>query len=397
MKMDEIFRMNSTVEEVPGIYGTIKIDELVLQGIWAEQNFFTDNLLTNCGKKIIVLEPGSWNRSEEGPDFKNARLMIDGELMSGDIEIHLQPNDWDAHGHHLDLNYNSVVLHVCIFSMRPSAEIKNQKKQNGRSVPTLYLLPFLYCGLEEYAEAYVLAQLSGRGSSYGTSIDKLGNLTSQAIERHTFKRWESKLCFGKARLSRQDWSQACHQWFLEVLGYRRNRPPMARISQKYSILEWKSGAVEPEAAFRSQKDWKLRGCRPANHPRERLSQYSKLWRVNPNWISDLEKIINQLPREVKDMDLFRKDISKLSKYWRNSVLGGIFALSKANTLWIDFALPLLSARHNADNYELWKNWPCGDCPKIYREWAKLINKTDSKGKIFLSNGMVQCMISATSF
>ena len=79
------------------------------------------------------------------------------------------------------------------------------------------------------------------------------------------------------------------------------------------------------------------------------------------------------------------------------MLGGIFALSKANTLWIDFALPLLSARHNADNYELWKNWPCGDCPKIYREWAKLINKTDSKGKIFLSNGMVQCMISATSF
>ena len=262
-----------------------------MQGIWAEQNFFTDNLLTNCGKKIIVLEPGSWNRSEEGPDFKNARLMIDGELMSGDIEIHLQPNDWDAHGHHLDLNYNSVVLHVCIFSMRPSAEIKNQKKQNGRSVPTLYLLPFLYCGLEEYAEAYVLAQLSGRGSSYGTSIDKLGNLTSQAIERHTFKRWESNLCFGKARLSRQDWSQACHQWFLDF-GYRRTC--LGTDFAKIFYFGVKSGAVKSEAAS-ATKRLEAQRCRLKNHPRKDYRNIPSCGGLIQTE-RDLEKIINQLPR-----------------------------------------------------------------------------------------------------
>ena len=41
------------VEEVPGYYGSVKIEESVAQRIWSEQDFFTDSLVTNCGKKYM--------------------------------------------------------------------------------------------------------------------------------------------------------------------------------------------------------------------------------------------------------------------------------------------------------------------------------------------------------
>ena len=64
------------VREIPGIYGSVRIGEIILQRIWAEQDFFLDSLRTSCGKKIEVLDQGTWNLSEEGPDFKNARLLL---------------------------------------------------------------------------------------------------------------------------------------------------------------------------------------------------------------------------------------------------------------------------------------------------------------------------------
>ena len=61
------------VKEVPGLYGTLNMDEIILQQIWEEQDFFNQSLHTSCGKRIEVLNRGDWNRAEEGPDFKNAR------------------------------------------------------------------------------------------------------------------------------------------------------------------------------------------------------------------------------------------------------------------------------------------------------------------------------------
>ena len=70
--------MGAEVQEIPGYYGSVKMEEAVLQRIWAEQDFFTDSLVTTCGKKIFTDHVGKWNLSEEGPDFRNARLIIDG-------------------------------------------------------------------------------------------------------------------------------------------------------------------------------------------------------------------------------------------------------------------------------------------------------------------------------
>ena len=70
------------VEEIPGLYGSLRIEEKVIQQIWADQDFNDLELHTECGKRLIISNPGIWNRAEEGPDFKNASLSID-QLKQG--------------------------------------------------------------------------------------------------------------------------------------------------------------------------------------------------------------------------------------------------------------------------------------------------------------------------
>jgi len=373
------------VEEVPGFYGAVKMEEFILQKIWADQDFLSDSLTTDWGQKIFVDFAGDWNISEEGPDFRNARLIIDGDLKVGDIEVHFEPQDWNRHGHHADSNYNDTILQVCLFANSSRKKIDFQK-ENTKLIPTLYLLPHLIRGIEEYAEAYAMEKLSGRDSCLERTIGRLGNLSNEEIRDLATQRWSAKLRFAKARLQNQSWELACHQWFLEILGYRRNKCPMARIAQRYEISEWKSGKINIEHIFHTEQGWKLRGCRPANHPRIRLGQYLELWRIRPDWIEE----VMRLTRE----DLFddNKRLSKTVKFWREGVLGKVFAGGKANTLFIDGVWPLLCSFSKVEGFEVWNSWPAGDYPEKFRKWAQEMGWTDQSAGKYFSNGMVQAML-----
>src|SRR5210317_79136 len=100
-----IEKSDGQVREVPGFYGSLNLEERVIQKIWREQEFLTESLFTECGKKIVVLDCGVWNLAEEGPDFTEAILSIDGAQHHGDIEIHFYPNQWRCHKHHQDPNF----------------------------------------------------------------------------------------------------------------------------------------------------------------------------------------------------------------------------------------------------------------------------------------------------
>ena len=47
------------------------------------------------------------------------RVEIGGELRTGDVEIHVRPGDWNAHGHSADPAYADVALHVAWFPPAP--------------------------------------------------------------------------------------------------------------------------------------------------------------------------------------------------------------------------------------------------------------------------------------
>ena len=377
----------ASVEEIPGLYGSVRMEEDVLQEIWAVAAFRQDGLFTQCGKRVAIRSRGNWNRAEEGPDFKQSRLLIEGMESSGDVEIHFNPQDWEAHGHHKDPNYNQVILHVCLFPHAiPGKEFRTE---SGRTVPTLVLLPHLLQSLEEFAEERALAKLAGIGEMEEES-NALAPLVKEKNIEYARERWFQKLAFAKNRILRLGWEHACHQWFLEVLGYRRNRIPMTRIATQHSIAEWREG-LNPDKLFENQSDWKLRGTRPANHPAVRLSQYAELVRKRPNWPDLLRKLEVPSPADPKGEDRKSLGLSGLRNSWRNDVLGEIFGGTRADTLWIDACLPLWATEKGPDPFATWFHWQLGDFPNRLIKQAKAYGLIGVPGSV-TCNGALQGLL-----
>ena len=84
--------------------------ELAIQKQWAAVRRGAVFTLADGGS-LRVLSPGAWNRMP-GPDFRNAKLELNGATVRGDVEVHVKAGDWIAHGHGSDPMYSDVVLHV---------------------------------------------------------------------------------------------------------------------------------------------------------------------------------------------------------------------------------------------------------------------------------------------
>lgn len=85
--------------------------EKLFQFIWQFQYINRKGLQTTNGEIIEILFPGYPN-TNQGPDFSDARIKINGTLLAGSVELHLKTSEWKRHGHDGDANYNNVILHV---------------------------------------------------------------------------------------------------------------------------------------------------------------------------------------------------------------------------------------------------------------------------------------------
>ncbi|NEW79502.1 MAG: DUF2851 family protein [Gelidibacter sp.] len=85
--------------------------ENLLHFVWKLKLFSTTNLQTTNGENIEIISIGTTNLNS-GPDFLNAKLVINNQLWAGNVEIHLNSSDWYVHNHEIDENYDSVILHV---------------------------------------------------------------------------------------------------------------------------------------------------------------------------------------------------------------------------------------------------------------------------------------------
>jgi hypothetical protein len=361
-----------TVAEIQGYYGFFQLSELVLQRIWHKQDYNHRHLTTSKGEPLRILYPGDWNRNE-GPDFKGARLQIAGEKCTGDIELHLYPQDWMAHGHQSDPEYREVMLHVTLFEA--------QNHQTPR-INHLALLPYLEEDLESLLTRYMLDQLVDRGITHEPWVDQFlnppdPNRQHAVLLEKARTRWQQKLLIAEKRLERSTWEQVCHESMLEVLGYRRNRIPMHQIAVRYPITA-KPEAFDPQEAFHSQTNkWKLRGTRPANHPLKRLESYHRMLRAHPDWPTLLLKmtihhcmeleldaidqpiILNRMQRQRQ-----RLGTVALLQNLQHGLFHGEFGGSRIHTVMCDAFLPLIAAKSHRDLFSLWYLWQPGDCPEI---------------------------------
>jgi len=87
------------------------INERLLQFIWQFQHFNKNELATITAEKVQVISPGQFN-TNQGPDFTNAKIVVDNTTWVGTVELHIRTSDWNRHKHQEDKNYNNVILHV---------------------------------------------------------------------------------------------------------------------------------------------------------------------------------------------------------------------------------------------------------------------------------------------
>lgn len=103
--------------------------EKLLHYVWMHKLLPSMTLRTTGGDEVEILDPGTHNINQ-GPEFSNARIRMNGIMWVGNVEIHTLASDWFRHGHHADSVYNTTILHVV-----EKADVDSILMQNGQQVP----------------------------------------------------------------------------------------------------------------------------------------------------------------------------------------------------------------------------------------------------------------------
>lgn len=292
----------SVEEQAESVPLTLRLpDERTLQLLLLEGRLgfqFTDDL----GRNILIQDCGEWNKSA-GPDFLNARVCIDNELLTGDIELDPSPEDWERHGHGANAAFNGVILHLtCIPSRREWFTRNARHERIAKAVIPPALL----------ASALSTPPPAAPPDRNCPHMEELASLkTSQLntlLQAAAAYRFQRKHQGHATRLAFTTPAQALYENLAETLGYHANKTAMRHLALRvplHSIRESAEALLFGAAGFlvpvlpesctpeaiahhknlwsqwwprreqfelnpSRQFPWTLSGSRPANHPQRRI-------------------------------------------------------------------------------------------------------------------------------
>ncbi|NMM49096.1 DUF2851 family protein [Marinigracilibium pacificum] len=87
------------------------MQEDLIHYLWKYQSFDKTELKTTANNPLKVFKTGNHNYND-GPDFSEGLIEIEGIKWFGNIEIHINASEWYNHNHHKDPLYDNVILHV---------------------------------------------------------------------------------------------------------------------------------------------------------------------------------------------------------------------------------------------------------------------------------------------
>jgi len=323
-----------------------RIPEKVIRCVWNDQLLKTDELKTTAGQRLEVIFPGYWNFGS-GPDFKSAAIRVDGELLEGDVELHIYGADWKSHGHSKNNEYDNVILHVFMWKGRgrrpiqpaPDAGTPNLSRPH---IHELELKDFLKQGILQLNEqldfdSYPLLNQF----NYGLCHRPLARLPqakfAELLKSAGDARIQTKMDRFHDRIITKGYEQTFYEGVSEAMGYPSNKQPFRTLAERVPLEEIKnrvptkasyeakvcliqallfgvSGLIDfedlPElksaedreffadlakiwkkhkSRFRERlmdrKDWKFGKMRPANFPYRRVAALSHL--ISRHWETGL--------------------------------------------------------------------------------------------------------------
>lgn len=272
--------------------------EKYLHLIWKNKRLpFHLMKLTN-GSEFKIIDPGSYNRSESGPDFLDAKVSVNEIVWAGPIEIHVRASDWYRHEHHKDSAYDNVVLHVVL-------ENDVEIIQNGRKIDCLELKSFVDF------EHHLLFKENSIGHSIAcrnlvSSIEPI--YVHSMIERAALDKFERKITEILQmqlsddrdillRLMARAFGAKVNQLPFDELATRLTKPnfKLMNRSQKKRVVCHVSGLFTPDNESEmhnnsldylsirksdfgvlSPSSWKYKGLRPSSFPDIRVRQFAEV-------------------------------------------------------------------------------------------------------------------------
>ena len=349
--------------------------EEFLHYMWKYSLYDKERLVDNEKNKIIVLDPGEYNR-DSGPDFFNARISVAGTIWAGNVEIHFKSSHFDNHGHQNDPAFNNVILHIVAENDKPVFNSKGEE-----------LLTAEISFDQSYYEKYTSLISNPYIIACQDDIKKLDIipirhwLNSLVIERLQSKMESILKTFSETG---NDWEETFYRLLTRYFGFRVNTEPFEmlatalplRIVRKHTdnifqieaLLFGTAGLLEPglfkealideyyrnllkEYSILSSKYtlqplhgwiWKFSKLRPSNFPTVRLSQLAAMLSVSGGLFS---KIL-----DATDINVI-KEIFEVpaSRYWDDHFIFGKKSRSftkhtgsqAADILLINSVIPLL--------------------------------------------------------
>jgi len=389
------------------------VRESLVTSIWINQLFKKEGLRTVDGGRIKVRHPGRQS-TDCGPDVTDAVIVFDGgRPVHGDIEIHVGSSEWMGHGHHLDPNFNRVILHVVLWH-RGGTTFSPTK--DGREVPILPLAQYLTKPLEQLAgeaqshstrqkRCYAAARKRGRPAT-------LAILQAAGERRFAFKARQLQRALA---LRRSD--QVLYEGIMRALGYTKNEMAFTRLATLLPIerlhqlaasgqmatiqalslgvagLLPSEGNFSPEDVAEIDRlrapwkgsgmkevmkrgDWRFFRVRTANLPPRRLAGVSHLLVRHCGDLSQNIVRLAGLPslREARKT-LAEALIVRTSDYWASHgdfgvgvpLQGAVIGPDRATDIRVNVILPFVMAHGHIHR----KPWLSNRARKLYRTERKL--------------------------
>lgn len=219
----------------------LNLNENFICRIWEDKSNYSD-LKSNDGRDVEIMDYGHRNK-DAGPDYTNAKIRLDGNILSGSIEIHRTTNDWKLHNHQGDGKYNDVILQVALYDDLFS-KVKNPIVDQSREIPTVVLSEFLtrsiHCIWKEIinkpSESFRLPCFPmSRDIIYEEKISFIKELGLVRLKHKSEKfryRKEELIKYKNPDISEK---QMLFEYLCEALGYSKNKEQFISLSRKIDI------------------------------------------------------------------------------------------------------------------------------------------------------------------
>ena len=355
-----------------------------MQYVWKHRLWRSEDMVTNTGKKVRVVDPGLLN-TDAGPDFFNAKIEIDGHMWVGNVEMHYRATDWKRHHHDSDKAYDSVILHVVAKDDAPV------RRTNGELIPQLVL--------------EVSPQFNADYASLvGAAIEVPCATKIKQVPHLTIVEWVEGLAFerlhGKVERIHQlldsfngSWEDVCYVTLARNFGFGINNDAFERLARRTplrllgkhsdsvlqieALLFGQAGMLDAqkpgmdsyynqlctEYAFLSNKfqltpmekeSWKLFRIRPQNFPYRRIAMLAQ-------FIEGGCRMMNRILEAEGEKEMRALFEMELSGYWTKHYTFGkpnerataTLSRSSIDIILINTVAPLLYAYGElTGNYEM---------------------------------------------